>query len=151
MIYAQIKDRTVLNCIVIENIESLELFSEGYDYLVRIDQLDPRPSIGWSYDGVNFSPISYLATQSVKLKILDAMAFGESIILEVAAENVLLKFTTPQVLAMLTKFANIKAMLETGSLYTALLAMQAIKPDPVLMPQSRVDKYSNKIKTYLGI
>lgn len=151
MIYAQIKDHVVCNCIVIEDLESPELFSTGYDYFVRIDNLNPRPSIGWSYDGQSFSPISYAATQFAKSKIIDAMIFGQSIILEVSAENMLSKLTTPQVLTMLSKFANIKAMLETGSLYTALAAIQTIKPDPVLMPQSRIDKYANKIKSYLGI
>lgn len=151
MIYAQIKNHVICNCIVINDIESLEIFSEGYDHLIRIDQLNPRPSIGWSYDGLGFSPISYVANEAIKSKIMDAITFGQSIIIEFAAENVMLKLTTPQILTILSKFSSIKSMLETGSLYTSLVAIQSIKPDPILMPQVRIDKYANKIKSYLGI
>lgn len=96
---------------------------------------------------VKHNPAEAIAKQ----KMMDAIAFGQSIVLEVSVENVMLKFDTNQVLGMLVKFANIKAMLESGSLYTALMSMQAIKPDPVLMPQARIDKYVNKVKNYLGI
>lgn len=56
MIFAQIKDNVVRNCIVLEDADIQELFLVGYDYLVRIDEIDPRPGPKWTYDGENFVP-----------------------------------------------------------------------------------------------
>lgn len=85
-----------------------------------------------------------------KDKVLSAIAFGQSIIVEVATDNIMLKLTPTQIIAILTKYAGIKAMLESGSLKTALAAMQTLKPDDN-MPQWRIDKYVNKVKAYLGV
>lgn len=57
MIYAQIKDNKIINSIVIDDETPMELFSKGYDYFIRIDNLNPTPGIGWSYIADNeFSP-----------------------------------------------------------------------------------------------
>ena len=55
MKYAQIKNSKVENIIKIEDISLLPLFSANFDDLVEIENLNPYPSIGWSYDGQNFS------------------------------------------------------------------------------------------------
>lgn len=56
MIYAQIKDSIIENVIIIDDESLLSLFSEGYDDLVQIDDVNPRPGPGWSYDGEDFAP-----------------------------------------------------------------------------------------------
>jgi hypothetical protein len=56
MIYAQIKDRQVKNTIDIQDITIVQLYLDGFDDIVRIDLLDPVPSIGWSYINGAFSP-----------------------------------------------------------------------------------------------
>lgn len=56
MVYAQIRDDSIKNTIVVDEETPLELFSAGFDYLIRIDNLDVIPGINWSYDGANFSP-----------------------------------------------------------------------------------------------
>lgn len=56
MIYAQIKDGLVKNTIVVDEETPLNLFSVGFDYLLRIDNLSPVPGINWSYDGSSYSP-----------------------------------------------------------------------------------------------
>lgn len=55
MIFAQIKDGIVQNCIVLNDTDIQDLFLEGYDFLIQVDDLDPQPGIGYSYDGVNFT------------------------------------------------------------------------------------------------
>lgn len=55
MIHAQIKNNVVINTIVTDENTPLELFSKGFDYLIRVDQMDPRPGIGWAYDGAIFT------------------------------------------------------------------------------------------------
>lgn len=55
MIYAQIKDGVIRNTAVVLDEDVLSLISEGYDEVVRIDEIDPQPGIGWSYDGNDFT------------------------------------------------------------------------------------------------
>lgn len=63
MVYAQIKNSKVENLIIIEDSSLLSLFLNGFDYIIRVDNLNPQPGPGWSYDGVNFSaPIPQVDT-----------------------------------------------------------------------------------------
>ncbi len=56
MIFAQIKDNVVENCIVLDDLSLESLFAEGFDAFIRIDEMDPRPGVGYSYvDGI-FTP-----------------------------------------------------------------------------------------------
>lgn len=56
MIFAQIKDGIVSNIIVLDDETLIPLFKEGFDDIVRVDQLQPYPSPGWTYDGNTFTP-----------------------------------------------------------------------------------------------
>jgi len=62
MIYAQILENTIQNVIVIDDESIVSLFvvdfltQTPYDAVVRIDNVDPTPGIGWTYDGTNFNP-----------------------------------------------------------------------------------------------
>lgn len=56
MIFAQIKNELVNNTIVLNDLDDLHLFTAGFDYVLQIDQLYPRPGIGWSFDGIQFHP-----------------------------------------------------------------------------------------------
>lgn len=87
---------------------------------------------------------------ALKIRIAEAMQFGHSIIVEVAAENVMMSLTVPQIISVLTKCAGVKAMLESGSLYTAIAALNAMTPDDILTAE-RIQKYKNKIESYLEI
>lgn len=53
MVYAQIKDGIVVNCVILEDETLIDLFTEGFDYLININDLDPIPSIDWTYDSGN--------------------------------------------------------------------------------------------------
>lgn len=55
MIYAQIKTGIVFNIIVLDDESLAEHFKNGFDHLIRIDELTPSPQIGWSYDGIDFN------------------------------------------------------------------------------------------------
>jgi hypothetical protein len=58
MTYAQILGGLVQNTIIIDDPSMVPTFSDGFDYCIRIDTLDPVPGIGWGYDGSNFTPPS---------------------------------------------------------------------------------------------
>lgn len=55
MRYAQIKNSTIQNIIILEETSNKVLFGTeaGFDALVRIDLLEVQPSIGWSYNSDN--------------------------------------------------------------------------------------------------
>lgn len=55
MVYAQIKDGIVKNVIVLHDVNLISLFTIGYDQLVLIDAVSPKPGPSWTYDGNNFS------------------------------------------------------------------------------------------------
>lgn len=60
MIFAQIKNSLIQNTIELNNESLLHLFqndpltNDPYDIVLRIDEINPRPGIGYSYDGENF-------------------------------------------------------------------------------------------------
>lgn len=55
MQFAQIKNNLIENVIALNDLSLLPLFSIGYDLVIRIDELNPVPGIGWSYDGMDFT------------------------------------------------------------------------------------------------
>lgn len=55
MLYAQIKDSQVVNIVVADNEEILPLLKEGFDFLIRVDEMSPAIKIGGLYDGNSFS------------------------------------------------------------------------------------------------
>jgi hypothetical protein len=59
MIYAQISNGVIQNIIVLDDPTLEPLFVKGFDYLIRIDNLNPQPCMGWNYNPTNgFSPAS---------------------------------------------------------------------------------------------
>lgn len=56
MIFAQIKDGQVKNTIVLEDLNLVPLFKQGFDECIRVDEMNPTPSIGWSYVDREFIP-----------------------------------------------------------------------------------------------
>lgn len=57
---AMIDSGVVINCIIADSLLTVGdiVYDLPFDTVVRIDQLDPKPSIGWTYDGNNFAPPS---------------------------------------------------------------------------------------------
>lgn len=55
MVYAQVSNGVVQNTIEVDESTPLDLFSEGFDYLLRIDEIEDMPGIGWLFDGSDFS------------------------------------------------------------------------------------------------
>lgn len=54
MVYAQVSNSQVVNTVVVDETTPMDLLSRGFDALLRIDNLDVIPGIGWGYDGASF-------------------------------------------------------------------------------------------------
>lgn len=60
MVYAQILNNIVQNIIILNNPNLVSVFTQDYDYCIRIDNISDINgndiNIGWVYDGTHFSP-----------------------------------------------------------------------------------------------
>lgn len=54
MIYALIKSGIVENTIIADE-GFIAMIASEWDHCVRVDEMDPQPGIGWSYDGSVFT------------------------------------------------------------------------------------------------
>lgn len=50
MIFAQILNGSVKDCIVLDDLSLVPLFSQGFDQFLQVDHLNPRPGPGWACD-----------------------------------------------------------------------------------------------------
>ncbi len=55
MTYAQVKNGVCVNIIDLEDNSLLSIFSVGFDYCIRVDNISPQPGIGWGYDGTTWT------------------------------------------------------------------------------------------------
>lgn len=87
--------------------------------------------------------------------IQNAIRFGQSIIIEFAAENVAMGITQDGMTKTVREnTVEIVNALLTGSLYdaaTAIKTLDASKKDPKYITDARLLKFLNKIESYLGI
>jgi len=81
-----------------------------------------------------------------------AMAFGQKIIKEFAAENIRLGITQDGKTAEVrVKMANVLSALSTGSLYDAIDQANEIEDfDAKYVTEARIQSFIAKIQTYLG-
>jgi len=86
----------------------------------------------------------------VERKIINAQVFGNSIILEFAAENVLLGYDLTDIKNIIVLTSKVLAALQTGSLYVALDELELVEENAYIS-QERKTKYRNKLQSYLGI
>lgn len=90
------------------------------------------------------------SSQIVEDKVVSAMDYGRQLIIQFASRNIMAGLTEAQILQLVLQLKDIQMLLLSGSLKTALTAIQMIKPS-VILPQSVLDEFAQKLKTYLGI
>lgn len=166
MVYAQVLNGLIQNIIVLKDSSLLPIFSQGFDYCIQVDNLNPEPMIGWLYDGVNFSqptPISITPPTQLQVAITSIQAasdFGQNIIYQFAASNALAGITASgQTGAVVQYTNNLSQCLYTGSLYLALTVMNGMLNDTSaaktacapFITNTIIKNYMNQIQTYLGI
>lgn len=91
------------------------------------------------------------AKDYVKGRILSAMSFGQNLMAEYGAENVLAGKTTAQVQSIMEQTGKIQTAFLSGSLYVALNEIESVVPDGTLITQATLDNFRHKIQDYLGI
>lgn len=86
----------------------------------------------------------------IKGVILRAASFGQGVMAEYGASNVLAGLTLAQIQSIMAKTSKVQAALQSGSLYVALAEIALIERDEV-MTEERITVFRNKIQDYLGI
>jgi len=87
----------------------------------------------------------------IKNKILDAMSFGQGVIAEYGAQNILAGLTLTQIQTVMERTAKVQVALNTGSLYVVLTELALVEIDGTIVTESRVTEFRNKIQDYLEI
>ena len=95
------------------------------------------------------------AVDTVKIVIARAIAFGQTLISEFAAENVVMGITQEGMTGTVRKnMSEVINALQTGLLYDAITEVKAIPPekkDSKYITNARLLQFVNKIEDYLGI
>lgn len=95
------------------------------------------------------------AVAAVQTIVANAMAFGQKLMTEFAAENVMLGITQDNKTGeVLDKMAPVMAALQSGSLYEAITRAKAIDPadyDAKYVTHDRLYAFINKLEAYLGL
>lgn len=177
MIYAQIKNNSIKNVIILEDESLISLFEVGFDSCVRIDNINPVPAINWSYDGINFSAptVPSLTAQEYVTKVAmpSAVNFANQLQADFISWNILNGITqlgkTDAVVAVVSLKVTINtspdpiSLMDTlnpicPSLTTAINVLQYhidnIADYSTLSPfitAARFTSMQTQIKNYLGI
>ena len=112
------------------------------DVLSSADQTTLN-SIMSSY--INVLPTLQVTTAQVTKDI----GFGMNIIAQFGAANRIAGLNTSEVIQIAQQLASIQALLSSGSIQTALAAIQAITPNS-LLTQDTINNYISQIQAYLG-
>ena len=170
MVYAQIKNNTVVNTIVLDDASLLPLFQADqngnpYDSVIQIDNITPQPAIGWWFDNVNWNPPVVAPPAQALVDIYtaivqSAITFGNAIIVQFATQNVMAGITQAnKTQAMLDYSSNLLTCLSSGSLYAAIAEINVMIADTStdkanLSPFITNDilyAYMNQIQGYLKL
>jgi hypothetical protein len=104
---------------------------------------------------LDFKASDDYALDKIKFAVERAILFGQSIIAEFAAENVLLGITEASMTNQVRKVTmQVTSALNTGALYDAIAECRAIPEedkDDVFITNDRLLTFINKIEEYLGI
>lgn len=100
-------------------------------------------------------PANIPAQKQVEALISQAIYFGNQLVIEFAAQNVLMGITQAGMTATVRAVTgSVMLALQTGSLYDAIQECRDIAPsdmDGVFITEARLLTFVHKIETYLGI
>jgi hypothetical protein len=96
---------------------------------------------------------SYVNAPSVLQSAIDQVnkdiAFGMSVIANFSANNRIANLNTTQIIQIATELAPIQALLTSGSITTALVAIQSLTPNTIIT-QTVINNYSQLLQNYLN-
>ena len=91
------------------------------------------------------------AKAKIQKRLDEAKKFGQTIIDDVATENIYNQYTSMEVTYIAQRLAKIQMLLMSGSLYSALAELESLQEEPPLLSRARIDRYVYKIRIFLGL
>lgn len=88
-------------------------------------------------------------TNQVKSVIHEAMAFGQSVIVDYGVKNTLRGYTEAQIMDVSQALANVQVLLTSGALYSARTAIASIPEEGSVTADDKAE-FIAKITEYLG-
>lgn len=88
--------------------------------------------------------------EATRGKVKEAMKFGNDLLIDFAAENVIAGYNTAELTSLITNLGGVLVMLQTGSLIMARNALSAMDPIPTVLEQNRIDNYVSRIDHFLA-
>lgn len=82
--------------------------------------------------------------------IVNARTFGNALIVQFSAENVLSGFTTEQLDTTLATLSDVMDALKAGAIAIALARLSLVTPDGIIITTQRLAQYANYMTMYLG-
>lgn len=140
MVYAQIKDSLVSNTITLSDESLIDLFSEGFDFIIRVDNISPRPSIGWSYDSVS-NKFSFNDTSQTDLvykqgehnRIIAILKYKAYLLDNINEDNFFQFITDFESVEHSYINGNIKIFIDSINIYSEIFITQEIKEQLILI------------------
>lgn len=140
--------------------EIIEVYDENqsipFNY-IRMSKNDYNTYITDSTRVTNYQNImAYVNTmtgiESNINKIVNLAAeFGRQIMLEYGTRNVMAGKSPEQVAAIMIKMAKVQQLVLGGALYTALSELDNVEVDGVLIDNTNMNFFKNKLRAYLGL
>jgi hypothetical protein len=140
--------------------ETIEVYNENqpipFNY-IRMSKNDYNTYITDSTRVANYQNImAYVNTmtgiESNINKIVNLAAeFGRQIMLEYGTRNVMAGKSPEQVAAIMIKMAKVQQLVLGGALYTALSELDNVEVDGVLIDNTNMNFFKNKLRVYLGL
>lgn len=149
MVYAQITNGIVQNTVILEDASLESLFSDGFDYFIQIDNLNPQPGIGWGYDGTNFSMPAPAPALPLNQRYTKA-EFGQLLIDQFTASNIDRGLTSAQLFALAQSLSPFYILLQTGSLQAFLDNLHYIPVDGTVITSGLIAQFQGSVQAYLA-
>lgn len=107
------------------------------------------------YDSLTYSGelIKMMPTEQeiLKNKIMSAMDFGRNLIANCGATNIIDGMNMEQIQVIVDKTTKVHTALATGALYAALLELDLVETDEIIVTPVKIIAFKNKIEDYLQI
>jgi len=154
--YALVQDDKVVDIVDLTD-DQVPQYGLRYEALIDLSTYANNPQVGWVFNGliVQPPPSADPVTQVAENILKPAIAFGQGLIIKFASENITMGITSSgKTLGVFQALQGVAALLQAGSLYAAITAINAVTIDGSLAPYlttDRITTYRNYIQTYLGI
>lgn len=158
MRFAQVNENIVVGIVTLIDPDQISEMAKLYQNIIELDNLY-SVQVGWLFDGKRLSPPANTSPANIVLNtiLMPAKKFGEDLINQFVAENILMGITQAGKTEVVGEaLKDLSFWITQGSLYVALVELERLKVamDPTWAPYITYDilnAFENKIKSYLGI